>query len=101
MAVEILLEADGWGETVSLAEVWEAIDAVVPRAELRAAVTTITGMVLPPDADDDGDWQAELGRRIVTVSGFLKMLVALGIEVDQLAHDLVGNVLSEYVWAIA
>jgi hypothetical protein len=46
---------------------------VVPRAELKAAVTTITGMV-PPDTDDDGDWRAELVRRIVTVSGFVKIL---------------------------
>jgi Domain of unknown function (DUF4158)/Tn3 transposase DDE domain len=73
-AVEVLLEADGWGENVTLADVWEAIEVVVPRAELAAAVSTITGLVPPPDADDDGDWRAELARRIVTVSGFVKIL---------------------------
>jgi len=56
----VLLEADGWGENITLAEVWEAIEAVVPRAELAAAVNTITGLVPTPDADDDGDWRAEL-----------------------------------------
>ena len=62
------------GRDGRLAEVWEAIDAVVPRAELKAAVATITGMVPPPAPMPTRDWRAELARRIVTVSGFVKIL---------------------------
>ncbi|MER6515166.1 hypothetical protein ABT158_50800 [Nonomuraea sp. NPDC001636] len=41
-AVEVLLEAEGWSEDVRLFEVWAMIDAVVPRAQLRSAVATVT-----------------------------------------------------------
>jgi TnpA family transposase len=75
VAVEVLLEAGGWGpdEEVRVAEVWEAIEAVVSRAELRAAVATVTDMVPPPGAEAE-DWRGELVRRIGTVSGFVKVL---------------------------
>lgn len=75
-AVEILLEATGWDGDVGLDEVWESIEAVLPRAaaELRAAVETVADLVPPPDADLDGAMRAELATRIATVSGFLKLL---------------------------
>ncbi|MFI7136005.1 hypothetical protein ACIBQ1_60900 [Nonomuraea sp. NPDC050153] len=59
-AVEVLLEAEGWSEDVRLLEVWEMIDAVVPHAQLRSAVATVTGLVPPPDAEDDGGWRAAM-----------------------------------------
>jgi TnpA family transposase len=74
VAVEVLFEAAGWGEEVTLERVWEGIEAVISRAELREAVAAVTDMVPPPDADVDGEMRAKLAARIVTVSGFLKML---------------------------
>ncbi|MGH9008736.1 MAG: Tn3 family transposase [Acidimicrobiia bacterium] len=73
-AVEVLFEATGGGEEVRLDDLWESIEAVVPRGELAAAVVVVTDMVAPSDGDDDGDMRAELATRIVMVSGFLKTL---------------------------
>jgi TnpA family transposase len=73
-AVEVLLEAADWGEQVRLEQVWEAIEAIMPRSELRAAVATVTELVPPPGADEDAGWRAELAGRIATVSGFCKRL---------------------------
>ncbi len=50
------------------------IEAVVPRAELQAAIAAVTEMVPAADPDNDGDMRAGLARRIVVVSGFLKSL---------------------------
>jgi len=90
LAVEVLLEASpapGAGEPVGLDEVWATIEAVISRAELRAAVATVTDLVPPPDADTDPDaaMRAELATRIATVSGFLKILtevVAFGATAE-------------------
>lgn len=41
-AVEVFLEAREWGADVSLESVWDAIENVVPRAELRAAVDVVS-----------------------------------------------------------
>jgi hypothetical protein len=74
-AVDVLLEAIGWGPDVQLAEVWEAIEAVVPRTGLRAAVDTVIGMVPPAGVDDDDDgWREEMAGRIATVASFVKLL---------------------------
>jgi hypothetical protein len=72
-AVEVLLAVTARGEEFGLDEVWELIDAVVSRGELRAAVATITELV-PADVDDDGVKRAQLATRIATVTGFLKTL---------------------------
>ena len=77
MAVEALFESDGWGGTGGeprVAQVWEAIEAVVSRAELRAALALVNDSVPRPDAEDSDDWRAELLGRYQTVSGFLKIL---------------------------
>ncbi|MGH9120743.1 MAG: DUF4158 domain-containing protein, partial [Acidimicrobiales bacterium] len=52
VAVEVLLEAGAWGpdDEVRVGQVWEAIEAVVSSAELRAAVASVTDMVPPPGA---------------------------------------------------
>jgi TnpA family transposase len=77
VAVEALFESDGWGgpdEEPRVSEVWEAIEAIVSRAALRAALTLVNENVPPADAADPDDWRAELLGRYPTVSGFLKML---------------------------
>jgi len=77
VAVEALFESDGWGdpdEEVRVAEVWEAIEAVVSRADLQAALVLVNENVPPADAADGDDWRTELVGRYTTVSGFLKLL---------------------------
>lgn len=93
VAVEVLLESIEWGdpEDVRVCEVWAAIEAIVPRAELRAALQTANDMVPPPGAEADADdWRAELVGRFATVSGFVKQLTAV-IEFDANAEG--GQVL--------
>jgi hypothetical protein len=68
-AVEVLLDVTARGEQLGLDEVWELIDAVVSRGELRAAVAAITELV-PPDVDDDGVKRAQLATRITPVNVF-------------------------------
>ena len=77
VAVDALFESDGWGgpdEQPRVSEVWEAIEAVVSRAELRAALVVVNENVPPADATDPDDWRSELLGRYATVSGFLKLL---------------------------
>ncbi|WP_440107909.1 Tn3 family transposase, partial [Streptosporangium sp. H16] len=77
VAVQALFESDGWGgedEEVRVAEVWEAIETVISRADLRAALVLVNDSVPPADAADPDDWRTELVGRHTTVSGFLKVL---------------------------
>src|SRR5450759_5708284 len=77
VAVEALFESDGWGdpeEDVHVAVVWEAIETVVSRAELRAALVLVNEDVHPADAAETDDWRKELPGRYTAVSGFLKVL---------------------------
>ncbi|MER7131959.1 Tn3 family transposase [Streptosporangium saharense] len=77
VAVEALFDSDAWGgedEEPRVSEVWEAIEAVVSRAELRAALVLVNENVLPADAEEPDDWRSELVGRYTTVSGFLKVL---------------------------
>ncbi|MGH3755630.1 MAG: DUF4158 domain-containing protein [Pseudonocardiaceae bacterium] len=73
-AVEVLLEATDFGEDITLTEVWESIEVIVSRRELRAAVAAVTDSVPPPDADRDGEFRAGLVDKIATVRGFLPLL---------------------------
>ena len=73
-AVAVLLDAEDGA--VSLAAVWEAIDAVVPRSDLRAAVANIGELAPPPDADLGGEWRAGLVERYAVVRRFLPRLCA-------------------------
>jgi hypothetical protein len=63
VAEEALFESDGWGgpdEEVRVAEVWEAIEAVISRADLRAALMLVNENVPPAEATDPDDWRTEL-----------------------------------------
>ena len=78
VVAQVLLEAREWrsdGE-VQISEVWEAIEARIPRAEVRAAVDTVTGMLPPPEALPEPDWRAELAKKTHAVVGLCKMLTA-------------------------
>jgi TnpA family transposase len=57
---------------VSLAEVWNAIEEVVPREKLMEAVKTIAEQV---PADEAAEWRARLVKRYRTVQGFIELLV--------------------------
>ncbi len=73
VAVEALFESDGWGapgEEPRVSEVWKTIEAVVSRAELRAALALVTESVPPPGGPDPDDWRAALPARYPAVSGF-------------------------------
>ncbi|MEV6341246.1 Tn3 family transposase [Nocardia vinacea] len=83
-AVGVLLEAREWGEDVSLAVVWDAIENVVSRAELHASVANINA-VMPPGADPDSEWRSMLMTRYPLVRKFLRRLVetiAFGASTD-------------------
>ena len=80
VAVEALFDSDGWGgpdEEPRVSQVWEAIGAVISRADLRSALAVVSGTVPPPGAEDPDDWRAELLSRYQTVIGFLKVLPAV------------------------
>jgi hypothetical protein len=51
VAVEALFESDGWGapdDEPRVSQIWEAIEAVVSRADLRAALTVVSETVRRP-----------------------------------------------------
>ncbi|GAA2165401.1 hypothetical protein [Actinomadura napierensis] len=73
-AVEVLFEVTAFGEELSLEQVWESIEAIVPRQQLREAVEAVSDMVPPPDADADAEMRARLSERIATVAPFMKIL---------------------------
>jgi hypothetical protein len=73
-AVEVLFEVTDLGEELTLEQVWESIEAIVPRRQLRESVDAVSDMVPPPGADDDAEARARLTERIATVTPFLKIL---------------------------
>src|SRR5206468_12076284 len=80
VAVEALFDSDGWGgpdEEPRVSQVWEAIEAVISRADLRSALAVVSETVPPPGAEDPDDWRAGLLSRYQTVIGFLKLLPAV------------------------
>jgi TnpA family transposase len=87
VAVEALFDADGWdgaGEETRLSQVWEAIEAVISRAELRAALEVVSESTPPPDAEDP-DWRAALVGRYQVVAPVLKVLpgvITFGASAD-------------------
>ena len=110
VVAEVLLEASSWGDEdeVRLSQLWEAIEARIPRAQVRTAAAAVCGMVPPPEAIPEGDWRAELAKRIAAVSGFVKMLTttitfgatAAGAPVLAAMTDLATQLASEARWTV-
>ncbi|MDQ2897459.1 MAG: Tn3 family transposase, partial [Actinomycetota bacterium] len=73
-AVAVLLDAMELGEDVPLSVLWEAIDDVVSRPALRAAVANITAVLPPPDTDPGGEWRAAMVDRYAVVRRFVPKL---------------------------
>lgn len=74
-AVEVMLATtEDFGEQLPLELVWDAIENVVSRAELRTAVASLSPVLPPPDADPDGEWRARLVERLPAVRGFVPLL---------------------------
>ncbi|MER5322946.1 DUF4158 domain-containing protein [Streptosporangium roseum] len=84
-AVRVLIEATddqidtATGEVLapglaSVDEVWAAIEAVVPRQQLTAALEAITKLTPPADSDADEAWRAMLVGRFAMVRPFLPRL---------------------------
>jgi Domain of unknown function (DUF4158)/Tn3 transposase DDE domain len=70
VAVEALFDSDGWGgpdEEPRVSQVWEAIEAVISRADLRSALAVVSETVPPPGAEDPDGWRAGLLSRYQTV----------------------------------
>ena len=73
-AVGVLLESAEGGEGVTLEAVWEAIDKVVSRQQLRAAVANLAAALPPKDTDAGGEWRASLVERYAVVRQFVPLL---------------------------
>ncbi|GAA3616278.1 hypothetical protein GCM10022419_121950 [Nonomuraea rosea] len=84
-AVRVLIEATddrvdvATGEVLapgpaSVDEVWAAIEAVVPRQQLTAALEAIIELTPPTDSDADEAWRAMLVGRFAMVRPFLSRL---------------------------
>ena len=81
VGVEALLESDEWGgpgEEPRVAQVWEAIETVLSRAELRTALELVNENVPPPGTPGPDDWRAELPGRYRTVSALDSEATARG-----------------------
>jgi hypothetical protein len=77
-AVDVLMgtaPATEDGDMVSVTDAWSAIEKVVPREQLAAALAVIAEMVPDDNGDGDGEWRRELVARYGTVRGFIKLLV--------------------------
>ncbi|WP_331723218.1 Tn3 family transposase (plasmid) [Streptomyces sp. NBC_00111] len=61
----------------SLEAMWAAIEQVVPRHELAAAIAALFELTPPLDSDADEAWRAMLVNRFGTVRPFLKLLVSV------------------------
>ncbi|NUP42672.1 MAG: Tn3 family transposase [Streptomyces sp.] len=61
----------------SLEAMWAAIEQVVPRNELAAAIAALFELTPPLDSDADEAWRAMLINRFGTVRPFLKLLITV------------------------
>ena len=76
-AAAVLLDAAESDGDVSIASVWHAIEQVVSRKDLVAAVAGITAVTPPPDADPGGAWRASIVERYAVVRRFLPQMCAV------------------------
>jgi hypothetical protein len=67
-------------------DLWEQIETVVARGELRAALTTVEELAAHVDEDDEADLRARLAERNRVVSGFIKPVT----EVIEFGSDAEG-----------
>lgn len=74
-AARVLLDSMATGEAISVGDLWAAVDDVVPRGRLLAAVDVVEN--LAPADDDAGETarRVELVKRYATVRPFLALLV--------------------------
>jgi Domain of unknown function (DUF4158) len=86
VAVEKLLEVSAAEASMPIEDVWREIEAVVNRAELRAAVDVVGELAPDLDEDDEGAMRARLSERIRLVSGFVRELC----EVIELGSNAEG-----------
>jgi hypothetical protein len=56
-AVAVLLKVTDSGAPMILGDIWRAIDEVVPRTDLRAAVDNLRRVVPTPNQDPDAEWR--------------------------------------------
>ncbi|WP_433258555.1 hypothetical protein ACQPYK_23895 [Streptosporangium sp. CA-135522] len=89
-AMEALIAAPE-DRLVSLVEVWKAIEEVVPRERLAAAVETVAEFVPVTDDDAAAEWRAELVKRYRTVQGFIGPLLATRLAGGGGGHAGVGD----------
>jgi hypothetical protein len=73
-AVEVLLEVTDAGGELTIGQVWESIDAVVPRPQLRESVDAVADLVPLPGLDAAAETRARLTERTAMVTPFLKLL---------------------------
>ena len=59
---------------VSVADAWLAIEKLVLRDQLAAALAVIAEMVPDDSGDGDNEWRRELVARYGTVRGFIRLL---------------------------
>src|SRR5271165_2517139 len=78
VVAEALLQAREWGaeDDVRVCQVWEAIEARLPRSDVRTAVDTVNSMLPPPEAQPEPDWRAELATKTRVVVGLCRMLTS-------------------------
>jgi hypothetical protein len=76
-AMAVLLRLTDAGTPVSLEDLWRAIEEVVPRSDIRAAVDSLRQVVPAPNEDPDAEWRGALVQRFGVVQRFLLKLVSV------------------------
>ena len=72
-AVEVLFDVTDSGGELTLEQVWESIEAVVPRGSCARQSDAVADMVPPPGSDADAEMRAHLTERIAhSVTPFLE-----------------------------
>jgi hypothetical protein len=70
-AVAVLLRVTDTATPMTLEAIWQAIEAVVSRADLRAAEDNLRQVVPAPNEDPDAEWRGSLVQRYGVVRRFL------------------------------
>jgi hypothetical protein len=78
-------------EDVSVAEVWKAIERVVPRGQVTAALAAVWELAPLPDEQAAEAWRAELLKRHATIRPFLPTLTEASFQVAGFEHWLMRS----------